>query len=326
MTAIGYLNGVFVEKAGDTMTGPLVLPGDPTLPLQAATKQYVDNSGGGGGAVSSVFGRTGAVVAVAGDYDVSEIGGLPAALAVLVPEMRQVATSNGLQGGGDLTADLSLTPVYGSAAGTITEGDDPRLSDARTPLPHNTTHFAGGTDPLTAADVDADAAGSAAAALAAATAYVDSVRWLHTESPLLTGGNIVVPNSGSPTQIGPDLTLPALPNHVVAASIRCLVNPAGGELYWNAATIVSGVPVTYFGNATGTWPFPLGGISSWFCNVDDFTSPRVEAKLKLGAQDISPGNVVIVRFFAQADNNPRTVRADLGQPLQLHLVNQKVQS
>ena len=32
----------FVQKAGDTMTGPLVLPGDPTASLQAAPKQYVD--------------------------------------------------------------------------------------------------------------------------------------------------------------------------------------------------------------------------------------------------------------------------------------------
>lgn len=31
-----------VAKAGDTMTGPLVLPGNPTLALQAAPKQYVD--------------------------------------------------------------------------------------------------------------------------------------------------------------------------------------------------------------------------------------------------------------------------------------------
>ena len=34
----------FVQKAGDTMTGPLVLPGDPTASLQAAPKQYVDNA------------------------------------------------------------------------------------------------------------------------------------------------------------------------------------------------------------------------------------------------------------------------------------------
>ena len=34
----------FVQKAGDTTTGPLVLPGDPTASLQAAPKQYVDSA------------------------------------------------------------------------------------------------------------------------------------------------------------------------------------------------------------------------------------------------------------------------------------------
>jgi microcystin-dependent protein len=33
-----------VAKSGDTMTGPLVLPSDPTANLEAATKQYVDAS------------------------------------------------------------------------------------------------------------------------------------------------------------------------------------------------------------------------------------------------------------------------------------------
>ncbi|CAM5331011.1 hypothetical protein [Streptomyces aurantiogriseus] len=51
-----------VSKAGDAMTGPLTLPGNPTSPLHAATKQYVDALGGGGsGAVSSVNGQTGVV-------------------------------------------------------------------------------------------------------------------------------------------------------------------------------------------------------------------------------------------------------------------------
>ena len=36
----------FVKKAGDTMTGPLVLSGDPTAALQPATKQYADQTAG----------------------------------------------------------------------------------------------------------------------------------------------------------------------------------------------------------------------------------------------------------------------------------------
>lgn len=34
----------FVNKAGDTMTGPLILSGDPTTALGAVTKQYVDTA------------------------------------------------------------------------------------------------------------------------------------------------------------------------------------------------------------------------------------------------------------------------------------------
>jgi hypothetical protein len=45
MAAVGYTSGDprKVNKSGDTMTGPLVLPGDPTASLQASTKQYVDS-------------------------------------------------------------------------------------------------------------------------------------------------------------------------------------------------------------------------------------------------------------------------------------------
>ena len=40
VSAVGA--GSFVAKAGDVMSGPLTLPGDPTAPAQAARKQYVD--------------------------------------------------------------------------------------------------------------------------------------------------------------------------------------------------------------------------------------------------------------------------------------------
>src|SRR6187402_3112537 len=48
----------FVSKAGDTMSGPLVLPANPTQPLQAATKQYVDAGGLGSTFVNMGGGRS----------------------------------------------------------------------------------------------------------------------------------------------------------------------------------------------------------------------------------------------------------------------------
>lgn len=51
MGAVGYTGGDpnKVDIAGDTMTGPLVLSGDPVVALGAATKQFAESQGGGGG-------------------------------------------------------------------------------------------------------------------------------------------------------------------------------------------------------------------------------------------------------------------------------------
>ena len=48
-----------------------------------------------------------------------------------------------------------VEPVYGTLAGTITEGNDPRLSDARTPLAHASTHASGGSDVVTPGSIGA---------------------------------------------------------------------------------------------------------------------------------------------------------------------------
>ncbi len=67
------------------------------------------------------------------------------------PTSRQIATSSGLQGGGDLSADRTLSPVYGSAVNTVCQGNDSRLSDARTPLSHASTHKGDGADAIAVA-------------------------------------------------------------------------------------------------------------------------------------------------------------------------------
>lgn len=45
-----------------------------------------------------------------------------------VPNSRTISTTNGLQGGGDLSANRTLSPVYGTAANTVAQGNDSRIT------------------------------------------------------------------------------------------------------------------------------------------------------------------------------------------------------
>lgn len=73
--------------------------------------------------------------------DVNEIAdavnGNTTGVAGKVPAARQITAGTGLTGGGDLTDDRALAADFGSGAGKVCEGNDPRLSDARTPTAHN---------------------------------------------------------------------------------------------------------------------------------------------------------------------------------------------
>ena len=50
-----------------------------------------------------------------------------------VPTSRTVAAGTGLSGGGDLSANRTLSVAYGTTSGTAAEGNDARLSDSRSP-------------------------------------------------------------------------------------------------------------------------------------------------------------------------------------------------
>jgi hypothetical protein len=63
---------------------------------------------------------------------------------------------NGLQvtdNAGQTRTDVQ--PVYGTTAGTVTQGNDSRLSDARTPLAHASTHGSASSDPVTPESIGA---------------------------------------------------------------------------------------------------------------------------------------------------------------------------
>lgn len=63
-----------------------------------------------------------------------------------VPSSRTLTAGAGLTGGGDLSADRTFACAFGSAAGTVCQGNDPRLSDARAPIAHAASHVTGGGD------------------------------------------------------------------------------------------------------------------------------------------------------------------------------------
>jgi hypothetical protein len=106
----------------------------------------VAGGGGGGGGVASVTPADATILITntatnpkvgVGVIPESKVTNLVADLASKVPNTRSVGAGTGLSGGGDLTADRSLAVVYGSIAGTATQGNDPRNSDARAPLAHS---------------------------------------------------------------------------------------------------------------------------------------------------------------------------------------------
>lgn len=71
------------------------------------------------------------------------------ALAVgAVPNTRTLTAGFALGGGGDLSADRTFDVETGSTAVTVCIGNDARLSDARTPLSHATSHKSGGADAI----------------------------------------------------------------------------------------------------------------------------------------------------------------------------------
>lgn len=80
-----------------------------TLPTTAGTNNYILKTDGAG---------------VSSWVSLSSLGG--------VLTTRTINTTNGLQGGGDLSADRTLSPVYGTAVNTVCQGNDSRLSDDRT--------------------------------------------------------------------------------------------------------------------------------------------------------------------------------------------------
>lgn len=167
MGAVGYTGGDpnKVDVAGDTMTGPLVLPGDPSSPLEAATRQFVlDNAGGGGGGGSTPSGTVVAETSygqapTAGVASTHSRGDHSHGTPALGTTASTAAAGNhghtgvydpaGTAAVAVAAHDADTTNVHGIAdTANLVLTNDSRLSDSRTPTVHASTHASAGSDPV----------------------------------------------------------------------------------------------------------------------------------------------------------------------------------
>lgn len=166
----------------------------------------------------------------------TDLGDVTSDLADL--EARTIGAGTGLTGGGDLTASRTLAADFGTGAGKVTEGNDSRLTDSRTPSAHKTSHENGGADEISVAGLSgllADAqtplahnhgaadinSGTIAPARlgsgtpsAATVLYGDSVfrvpfdidDWVESDVATISGGTVTVPSdyiTTDPTESAP---------------------------------------------------------------------------------------------------------------------------
>lgn len=127
----------YVQKSGDTMTGPLVLPGDPTSALQAATKSYVDGTvtglqGGLAQKISSLPQGPQTVMQPAGtQLQVNNLNGVLYAKSYQTPGnndgIPNALATSGCAGGCTVVAD----PTYSGVELQLPGADSSRLVDER---------------------------------------------------------------------------------------------------------------------------------------------------------------------------------------------------
>jgi hypothetical protein len=133
----------------------------------------------------------------------SDIVNLVSDLSNKVPTSRAITTGTGLSGGGDLTANRTLSVTYGTTAGTSCQGNDTRLSDPRTPLAH--THpISEVTNLQTSLD-----------------GKVPTSRTISTGTGLSGGGNLTA-----------NRTLSATSQQIADAYTMTVANLVVGQYYW----------------------------------------------------------------------------------------------
>lgn len=200
------------------------------------------------GGVSSVFGRTGAVVAQSGDYTATQVGA--------VPTTRNVNTTSPITGGGALSSDLTIAcnVASGSQVGCLSSTDWSTF---------NNKQAAGNYITALTGDVTASGPGSTAATLATVNSNTGSFGSSTAIPSFTVNGKGLITAASSNAVIAPagTLTGTTLASNVVSSSLTNVgtigtgvwQGTAIGAQYGGTGQITVSQGDLLYGSASNVW-------------------------------------------------------------------------
>jgi len=126
-STVVHNTGSELVSGAKTFSSSPVVP-TPTLGSHATTKAYVDAAASAGAPDATTTNK--GLVQLAGDLAGTAASPTVPGLTTKVPTTRTITAGTGLTGGGDLSADRTLTVSYGTTAGTAAQGNDSRIAGA----------------------------------------------------------------------------------------------------------------------------------------------------------------------------------------------------
>ena len=176
-------------------------------------------------------------------------------------------------GTGLTTSAGSLIPDFGATSGKVTQGNDSRLTDARTPTAHASTHQIGGSDALTGPSIGAVPLNWTTGDYERAVWGTTGVSALAMTLNRMYASAIYVPRGASIDRVAIEVTIAGSAGSVVRMGLYSNGTNAVGDLLFDAGTVDTETSTGYK-EITVSWTNLTGDIY-WIVAVAQVAAPTV---------------------------------------------------